>query len=153
MSDLWSLPKERTKNGRAHDVPLSDEARAIIDALPRMAGTQAAVHDDGHDAGFRLEPSEAQAGCGDEARASRGCLHDLRRTLATGMQRLGIPPHVTEAVLNHKSGTIKGVAAVYARHDYADEKRGARRMGATTSWRWSQAAMSIMSSQLIGRSR
>lgn len=52
-------------------------------------------------------------------------LHDLRRTATTGMARLGQPVHVVEAVLNHKSGSIKGVAAVYNRYSYADEKRAA----------------------------
>ena len=52
-------------------------------------------------------------------------LHDLRRTCASGMAALDIAPHVIEAVLNHKSGTIKGVAAVYNRHRYAAEKRHA----------------------------
>ena len=51
--------------------------------------------------------------------------HDLRRTCATGLARLGIPVRVTEAVLNHVSGTGGGIVAVYQRHDYADEKRKA----------------------------
>ena len=51
--------------------------------------------------------------------------HDLRRTSASGMAGLGIPPHVVEAVLNHRSGTIRGVAAVYNRYTYAAEKRAA----------------------------
>ena len=51
--------------------------------------------------------------------------HDLRRTAATGMARLGIPVRVTEAVLNHVSGTGGGIVAVYQRHDFADEKRSA----------------------------
>jgi integrase len=52
-------------------------------------------------------------------------LHDMRRSAATGMAGLGFPPHVVEAVLNHKSGTRRGVAGVYNRFDYADEKRAA----------------------------
>src|SRR5690606_22282815 len=51
--------------------------------------------------------------------------HDLRRTVATGMQRLGVRLEVTEAVLNHVSGSRAGIAGVYQRHDYADEKRQA----------------------------
>ncbi len=49
----------------------------------------------------------------------------MRRTCASGMAALEIAPHIIEAVLNHKSGTIKGVAAVYNRHQYAPEKRHA----------------------------
>jgi hypothetical protein len=52
-------------------------------------------------------------------------VHDLRRTLATGMQRLGVRFEVTEAVLNHVSGSKSGVAGVYQRHDWRDEKRDA----------------------------
>jgi integrase len=50
-------------------------------------------------------------------------LHDLRRTLATGLQRLGQRLEVTEAVLNHVSGSRSGIVGVYQRHDWADEKR------------------------------
>ena len=52
-------------------------------------------------------------------------LHDLRRTAATGMARLNIPPHVVDKVLNHVSGTIRGVAAVYNRFEYLEERRAA----------------------------
>jgi hypothetical protein len=55
-------------------------------------------------------------------------LHDLRRTLATGFQRLGIRFEVTEAVLNHLGGSRSGVAGVYQRHDWRDEKRDALRV-------------------------
>ena len=52
-------------------------------------------------------------------------LHDLRRTMATGMQRLGVRCEVTEAILNHVSGAKSGVAGVYQRHDWGPEKRSA----------------------------
>jgi integrase len=52
-------------------------------------------------------------------------LHDLRRTATTGMARLNIPPHVVEKLLNHSSGTIRGVAAVYNRFEYLEERRAA----------------------------
>jgi integrase len=52
-------------------------------------------------------------------------LHDLRRTAATGMARLNIPPHVVDKVLNHVSGTIRGVAAVYNRFGYVEERKAA----------------------------
>ena len=64
--------------------------------------------------------------------AEEGCsvpdpwrFHDLRRTAATGLARLGQPVHVVEAILNHRSGTISGVAAIYNRHSYGEEKRRA----------------------------
>ena len=52
-------------------------------------------------------------------------VHDLRRTVATGLQRLGVRLEVTEAILNHISGSRGGIAGVYQRHDWADEKRAA----------------------------
>ncbi len=52
-------------------------------------------------------------------------LHDLRRTMATGLQRLGVRLEVTEAVLNHVSGSRAGIVGVYQRHEWADEKRAA----------------------------
>jgi integrase len=52
-------------------------------------------------------------------------LHDLRRTAATGMARLNFPPHVVDKLLNHVSGTIRGVAAIYNRFEYLDERRAA----------------------------
>jgi hypothetical protein len=52
-------------------------------------------------------------------------VHDIRRSVATGLQRLGIRLEVTEAVLNHVSGSRAGVVGVYQRHDWAAEKRAA----------------------------
>lgn len=52
-------------------------------------------------------------------------LHDLRRTAATGMAGLGVAPHVVDKVLNHGSGTIRGVAAIYNRFEYLEERRAA----------------------------
>ena len=52
-------------------------------------------------------------------------LHDLRRTAATGMARLGHPPHVVEAVLNHVSGSRSGLVAVYQHYQYRSERKAA----------------------------
>ena len=49
----------------------------------------------------------------------------MRRTFATNLAALGTPIHVTEKLLNHVSGTVSGVAAVYNRHAYMDEMRAA----------------------------
>lgn len=51
--------------------------------------------------------------------------HDLRRTVATGFQRLGVRFEVTEAILNHVGGSRAGVAGIYQRHDWKTEKREA----------------------------
>jgi hypothetical protein len=60
-------------------------------------------------------PSTSSAGSGWR-------LHDLRRTIVSGMARLGIPPHIADKILNHQAGTISGVAAVYQRHDFLAER-------------------------------
>ena len=52
-------------------------------------------------------------------------LHDLRRTCVSSMARLGVPPHVADKILNHQTGTISGVAAVYQRHDFLAERKDA----------------------------
>ena len=52
-------------------------------------------------------------------------LHDLRRTCVSGMARLGIAPHIADKILNHQSGTISGVAAVYQRHEFLTQRREA----------------------------
>lgn len=51
--------------------------------------------------------------------------HDLRRTCCTGLARLNVPPHIADKVLNHQSGTIGGVAAIYNRFAYLEERRDA----------------------------
>jgi integrase len=127
---LWMLPGGRAKNARDHSVPLSDLAIGIIESLPRIAGenqllftTTGETPVSGYSrAKNNLDTAIVMDGDGSIA---PWVLHDIRRTVATGMQRLAIPPHITEAVLNHKSGTIRGVAAVYSRYDYADEKHAA----------------------------
>jgi hypothetical protein len=56
---------------------------------------------------------------------ARGRCVDLRRTAVSGMARLGVAPHIADKILNHKSGSISGVAAVYQRHEFMDERRSA----------------------------
>ena len=52
-------------------------------------------------------------------------LHDLRRTCVSGMARLGIAPHVADKILNHQSGAISGVAAIYQRHEFLSQRQEA----------------------------
>lgn len=54
---------------------------------------------------------------------SHWTVHDLRRTFATIHARIGTPVHVVEAMLNHRSGTVSGVAAIYNRYTYLPEMR------------------------------
>jgi hypothetical protein len=61
----------------------------------------------------------------EDAELAPWVIQDLRRTATTGMARLGIPPHVADRILNHQAGTIRGVAAVYNRFEYLDERKSA----------------------------
>lgn len=148
----WSLPPERTKNGAAHMVPLPAPARGLLKALlPEDANeTKRFVSDRRATAALALPGAlgtpfagwskakrtldEAIMDARAKAAAAAGRspaplipwnVHDLRRTVATGLQRLGVRLEVTEAVLNHISGSRGGIAGVYQRHDWAAEKRAA----------------------------
>jgi integrase len=120
---LWTLPKKRTKNKREHTVPLSLQAVAIIKSLPRI-GDEFVFTFDG-DASMNCFSGKTN-----ELRALAGAmppfvLHDLRRTAASGLARLGVALPVIERVLNHAGGSFAGVVGVYQRHEYAAEKRAA----------------------------
>lgn len=122
---LWSLPAERTKNGRFHAVWLADAALAVLAKVPRLAGTDLMFTGTGRTpvSGFSRAKRELDQAMGS---GPRWTLHDCRRTVASGMgDELGIAPHVVEAVLNHASGAKAGVAGVYNRSEYAAEKRAA----------------------------
>jgi integrase len=128
---LWVLPRERAKNDRAHAVHLSELAIEIIEALPKIGGADPrfVFTSTGHTpvSGFSRSKEALDRWMGELAGAAiePWILHDLRRSAATGMARLNIAPHVVDKVLNHVSGTIRGVAAVYNRFDYAEERRAA----------------------------
>jgi integrase len=127
----WTIAKGRSKNGAAHEIPLSDAAVAILKTLPRI-GDNFVFSTTGRTSvsGFskakeQIDAAIAEAlGEGAET-ITAWVFHDIRRSAASGMAGLGIAPHVVEAALNHKSGTIKGVAAVYNRYSYSTEKRAA----------------------------
>jgi integrase len=127
---LWKLPAARVKNNREHVVPLSDMALDILKKMKRvrggllftttgstpisgLSGAKERLHDRMVADLHKIDP---------EHNLKPWTLHDLRRTVASGLQVLGIPIEVVEAVLNHKSGTLRGVAGIYARHDYLPEK-------------------------------
>lgn len=126
--DLWTLPGARSKNADEHAVPLSVEAQAVLDGLPRIGGRYVfTTTGNSPVSGFtrakeRVDKLMAEAS---DHPIPAFTIHDLRRTAATGMAGLRFPPHVVEAVLNHRSGTRRGVAGVYNRFDYADEKLAA----------------------------
>lgn len=120
----WILPEERAKNGRAHLVPLTDATLAILQKAVEAQDTF--VFGYGKERGFSGW-SKAKAAL-DKRIAKTGhklepyTLHDLRRTFATGLQRLKIEPHIIEACLNHAPPKLQ---RTYQLHDYADEKLAA----------------------------
>ncbi len=120
----WSLPKEMTKSNRPHTVRLSGLAMKVITSLPHRHETclfPATGSTTTTFSGFGKCKQRLDAASGVE----KWTLHDLRRTAATGMAQLCIPPHVVEKVLNHSSGTFAGVAGVYNRFGYLPEMREA----------------------------
>jgi integrase len=130
---LWTLPPERVKNRQRHEVPLSNAAVEILSALPRIKTTKGFVFTTRRDAAVsgysrakdRLDASIAAALPSDASAIEHWTYHDLRRTLSSGMARLGIQLPVIEKVINHTSGSFRGVVGVYQRHSFSDEKRKA----------------------------
>ncbi|GGG52591.1 integrase [Caldovatus sediminis] len=131
---VWSLPGDRTKNRRPHDVPLSAEAVGIIRAVRRRKADRLVFEgvNGNPPSGFGKMKARLDAALADAARqggpeVAPWTLHDLRRTVATGLQRLGVRLEVIEAVLNHVSGSRAGIVGVYQRHGWAREKAEALR--------------------------
>ena len=122
-SDRIVLPAGRTKNAREHVVPLAPAARAILDARPHHHGRDFVF---GRVNGFSAW-SVSKAALDEQLGNTVGAWthHDLRRTAATKMAEMGIAPHIIEACLNHVSGHKAGVAGIYNRADYAEQKRHA----------------------------
>jgi integrase len=128
----WRLPGKRVKNGQDHTVPLTPAMLALLAEQPRFETS---------DFVFQGARGTAPTGFGKvkerldkamrEAAQKEGCillpwtLHDIRRTVATNLQRLGVRLEVTEAVLNHASGSRAGIVGVYQRYGWDVEKRAA----------------------------
>jgi integrase len=102
------IPAGRAKTGAAHVVPLSAQAQAILRAAPRLGESDLVFPGlRGPFSGF----SKAKAALDKASGVTDWRLHDLRRTMATGLQRLGVRLEVTEAVLNHIAGNFRFPAA------------------------------------------
>ncbi|WP_288937875.1 site-specific integrase [uncultured Sphingomonas sp.] len=119
----WTIPAERSKNGKAHHVPLSTYALELLAEVPRFIDC---------DYVFTTTRRSPVAGFGKALRrlwqatgADDWRYHDLRRTAASGMAQVRVEPHVIEKILNHMTGKISGVAAVYNRYNYETEAREA----------------------------
>jgi integrase len=116
--DVIRLPPSRTKNRRQHEVPLSSQARAILQRQRRHKGRDLIF---GIGEGGFSGWSGAKAALDQRLSLADWHLHDLRRTAATGMAELGALPHIIEAILNHVSGHRAGVAGIYNRARYEGE--------------------------------
>jgi len=116
----WVIPAERAKNGKPHVVHLSDFALALLDEIPQFVDCDYVFTTTRYSpvSGF----SKALRWLHKHSETSDWHMHDLRRTAASGMARAGVAPYVVEKVLNHVSGTISGVAAVYNRYAYDAER-------------------------------
>ena len=141
---LWTIPGARTKNGRVHEVPLSEPALAILRERRRIEGRHLVFGTGGGGfSGFSRAKATLDARVDAAIKSADPKappmqpwrLHDLRRSAITGMANLGVLPHVVEAVANHQSGSKGGVAGVYNRSTYGAEK---------------VAAMSIWASHVVG---
>jgi integrase len=124
----WTIPGERTKNGRTHTLPLPPMAWEIIEAVPHRAGIDLLFGRGGPQGYVGFDKGKRRL----DRRLTlpHWSAHDLRRTAATRLGDLGTPPHVIEAVLNHASGFRAGVAGTYNRALYQNEMRAALAMWA-----------------------
>jgi integrase len=134
---LWTIPAAKSKNRKAHLVPLSALAVEILEGLPRI--------DDNYvfstRAGTRISGfSKAKARAATLSGIMTWRLHDLRRTMATRLAELGIPHPVVSKALNHSPRGVMGVTAVYSRYEYLDERREAME-------RWAQRIRDIAESR------
>jgi integrase len=118
---IWTLPKSRTKNAKAHVVHLSQQSLTVLKSTERRAGF---VFSSDGEKPFNVF-SRAKRHLDQISGVTGWRLHDLRRTCVSGMARLGVAPHVADKILNHQAGTISGVAAVYQRHEFLAERRAA----------------------------
>jgi integrase len=129
----WTIPRERTKSDRKHVVHLSGFALEIVEGLPRLGDLVFPNRAGRPIAGFSKPKEQLDAAMsaqkheagGNPAEIEPWVIHDLRRTATTIMARLNVAPHVADKILNHSGGTIRGVAAIYNRFAYLDERKAA----------------------------
>jgi hypothetical protein len=131
------LPASRTKNHRNHFIPMAATVRAILEARSQH---------DGRDFVFGRNRDQSSGFSGWSACKRRldaavkipaWVIHDVRRSVATGLGELGIQPHIVESVLNHVSGSKRGVAGVYNKSAYAAEV-------ATALARWDEHLAAVL---------
>ncbi len=117
-----TFPEGFAKNKREHSFPLSPMAISVVEGIPDTGDLlfPAATNFEKPFSGWAWHKARFDETLGGVAPFT---IHDLRRTFATVHAKISTPIHVTEKLLNHVSGTISGVAAVYNRHSYTDEMK------------------------------
>ena len=113
-NNQWEIPSSRTKNEKPHTVHLSDQAAAVVSDISGIGPFVFTSNCKTPFSGF----SKSKKRLDELSGVSEWRLHDIRRTVTSGMAQLGIHPHIADKILNHQSGTISGVAAVYQRHKF-----------------------------------
>ena len=117
----WKIPGARTKNEKPHFVHLSEPAIAVISSVQNVGAFVFTSNGKTPFSGF----SKSKKRLDELSGITDWRLHDIRRTVTSGMAQLGIAPHVADKILNHQSGTISVVAAVYQRHEFLEERKTA----------------------------
>ena len=118
----WELPRDRSKNKTSHIVHLSNPVRKEFDALMNPTNQELVFTTTGKTpvSGFSKAKNQLDKISG----VNDWRLHDLRRTFATvATETLGYEPVVVDRVLNHVSGSVKGIAAVYQKGQYLDKRK------------------------------
>ena len=119
--DNIELKGARTKNGEPHIIPLSAPALGLAQLLERKGDWVFSLTGKRPLAAWSAAKNELDT----RSDVKDWRIHDLRRTFATNMQKLGVALQVTEACLGHTAGSRGGIVGVYQRHDYLDERRAA----------------------------
>ena len=121
VNNQWKIPSSRTKNEKPHTVHLSEQAATVISGISSIGSFVFTSNGKTPFSGF----SKSKKRLDELSGVTNWRLHDIRRTVTSGMAKLGIAPHIADKILNHQSGTISGVAAVYQRHEFLDERKTA----------------------------
>jgi integrase len=120
-TSTWTIPAERTKNEKPHLVHLTEHAKAIIGKIPNTGNYVFTSNGKTPFSGF----SKSKKRLDEHSGVDNWRIHDIRRTVTSGLAKIGIAPHIADKILNHQSGTISGVAAVYQKHEYLEERTNA----------------------------
>lgn len=127
-TSMWVIPASRAKNEKEHNVPLSHQALKILRHMPRFSYSDYVFTTTGKTPISGM--SKVKKTIQNNIELEHWTIHDIRRSVATRMAELKVPPHIIEKIINHASGIISGVARIYNQFGYDDEKREALQLWA-----------------------